>query len=244
MKNKWPLAVATLACIMGMIVALFFWYYKPVKNLNFPSTKQVNPPVTDSQAENQNYPMHSNIVATTFWVGESASGSNAYIANSASAWDENWQTHYGGVDDPTNRNGFYPATFTPKENPFYFALPYNDFDSNGDRKADVASVIYWADQGSWDQSQSMLKNRWVKITKNENSVYAQWEDVGPFGEDDKTYVFGNGLPRSKKNNNAGIDLSPAVQDFLKLNGEEPVDWRFIDDKDVPDGPWKSIITTS
>jgi len=29
-----------------------------------------------------------------------------------------------------------------------------------------------------------------------------------------------------------------------LDGEAYVDWIFVDDKDVEDGPWKKIITTS
>ena len=78
-----------------------------------------------------NYQLHKNIVATMFWVGEPSGSDNAYIANDASAWDDEWQKDYGGVDDPNTRDGYYPAGFVPKENPFYFASPFNDFDENG-----------------------------------------------------------------------------------------------------------------
>jgi hypothetical protein len=46
-------------------------------------------------------------------------------------WDQHWQTSYGGVDDPDRRNGYWPADFTPRENPFYVALPYGEFDALG-----------------------------------------------------------------------------------------------------------------
>ena len=90
----------------------------------------------------------------------------------------------------------------------------------------------------------MCKNRWIKITKNGKTAYAQWEDAGPFGEDDKNYVFGNHLPQNNINNNAGLDVSPAVRDYLHLNDIDKIDWQFIDFDDVPVGPWKKIITTS
>jgi hypothetical protein len=73
-------------------------------------------------------------------------------------------------------------------------------------------------------------------------AYGQWEDVGPFGEDDEVYVFGKKNPKSQKNDNAGIDLSPAISDYLGLNGKEKVSWQFIEEEAVPKGPWKEIIT--
>jgi hypothetical protein len=38
-----------------------------------------------------------------------------------------------------------------------------------------------------------------------------------------------------------------VRDCLGLaglnNDENKVDWQFVDDDDVPDGPWKRVVTT-
>ena len=244
----WPIIAAFLVSIIGAIAVFVFWRSGSVENLPSPGSPDTNTSSTlnnnPSSAATGQYPIHKNITATTFWVGEPASSSNSFIANSQSAWDPNWQEHYGGADDPKNRNGFYPADFTPQENPFYLALPYNDFDSDGNRKTDVAKIIYWANDGSWSESQSMLKNQWVKIIANGKTVYAQWEDVGPFLENDSNYVFGNALPQSQDNNNAGIDLSPATKDYLGLNGESGIDWQFVREADVPEGPWKDIVTTS
>ncbi|MGI0018745.1 MAG: polysaccharide deacetylase family protein [Nitrosotalea sp.] len=191
------------------------------------------------------YPLHQNIVTTYFWVGEPADTDNSYNDNLSSAWDDDWTSHYGGVDDPGNRNGYLPSQFTPKENPFYFALPYNDFYDNGTRKADSYGTVYWASQKPWNDSESMLKNKWIEITKGNKTAYAQWEDAGPFVYDDSGYVFGSSSPENTLNHGAGLDVSPAVKDYINLqHGKNVVDWRFVDPSDVPDGPWKYTITTS
>ncbi|OFW59648.1 MAG: hypothetical protein A2W01_01090 [Candidatus Solincola sediminis] len=189
------------------------------------------------------YPIHTNVTTTYFWVGEGASADNSYISNSPSAWDELWQQHYGGVDDPNHRNGYYPANFTPKENPFYFALPYNDFNANGKRRANVSNVYWWGFK-KWGRLESCCKNQWIRITKGSKTVYAQWEDVGPYGENDVGYVFGTNKPKSKANRNAGLDVSPAVRDYLGLSDIDKVSWQFVDAGSVPAGPWTDIITTS
>ena len=188
--------------------------------------------------------LHKDITATIFWVGEEASNKNKNIPNLASAWDDMWMLIYGGIDTPDSRNGYYPTKFTPNENPFYFALPYNDFDSNGEKKKDISSYIPWVKSNTDDNSISVCKNRWIKIAKNGKNAYAQWEDVGPFGEDDKDYVFGNSKPLNSINNNAGLDVSPAVRDYLGLSDIDTTFWEFVNEADVPDGPWKQKIITS
>jgi hypothetical protein len=189
------------------------------------------------------YPLHKAVTATIFWVGEAANKEDGNISNVASAWDEDWQEHFGGLDDPLNRNSFSPASFTPRENPFYFALPYNDFQQGG-RDPWAETNIPWAKENTWGNRESLCKNRWIKIIKGNRAAYAQWQDVGPFRSDDREYVFGTAPPASKNNLGAGLDLSPAVRDYLGLRGRDPVDWQFIDSAEVPDGPWKEIVTLS
>jgi hypothetical protein len=185
---------------------------------------------------------HSNIITTEFWVGEPSDASNGYIANAQSAWDGSWQSHYGGIDNPNNRSGYFPASFKPKENPFYFALPYNDINEAGKRKSNAKfcpnSTISSLANYSW------CKNAWIKIRYQGKVAYAQWEDVGPFEEDDSSYVFGNAMPKNKEGEKAGLDVSPAVSTLLGLHGKDNCDWSFVDFNNVPNGPWRQIITSS
>ena len=42
----------------------------------------------------------------------------------------------------------------------------------------------------------------------------------------------------------GLDVSPAVRDYLGLSGMNRTVWQFVDASKVPDGPWKQVVTTS
>lgn len=210
-------------------------------NSTAPKTAAVTSPTQSSALPDTSLSFsHSGITTTYFWVGERADADNGYIANAASAWDGQWQQHYGGEDTPSPRNGFTPAGFTPKENPFYFALPYNDISNNGQRKSTATNCPLASSKTVY----SWCKNSWIAIRHNGKVVYAQWEDVGPFQEDDTAYVFGSAAPKNRHDAKAGLDVSPAVRDYLSLSDVDKTDWVFVDVSRVPDGPWKRIPTTT
>jgi hypothetical protein len=178
-------------------------------------------------------------MTTLFWVGEPADPDNAYITNVESYWDEKWEVHFGGVDDPNCRTGFVPCAFKPKENPFYFALPYADYDAAGNLKQEDKKVPWYGkDTGQ------LLKNRWIAVRHAGKTCYAQWEDVGPNGEDDFSYVFGNKKPVNTFGEKAGLDISPALWKCLQMSDNGVTDWAFVDVSDVPSGPWRETLTTS
>ena len=264
-KTKKIVIILAFFIVIAVIVVAWVYYSSSLtkaKSKNFPinQTAEEGPTtvikdivstiidkVTNKNQDNNNQynlPVHKNISVTYFWVGEDATKDNKEISNSPSAWDEKWVQHFGGVDDPKKRNNFFPEDFVPKENPFYFALPYDDFDKKGNHKKEIATLIPWSKGKSLGKLESICKNQWIKITKGDKVVYAQWEDVGPFKEDDASYVFGNDNPKSKTNKKAGLDVSPAVKDYLSLSDVDKVDWQFVDVSLVPDGPWKKIITSS
>ncbi len=188
----------------------------------------------------ESYPVHEGILTTIFWVGEGADNSNDFIHNRSSAWVENWVGSFGGIDDPDDRCGYRPCDFVPKENTFYFALPVSDYNEMGIKPASQLEAIPWY-EGQSKEGESILKNRWIEITYQGKKAYAQWEDVGPFGEDDVGYVFGSDRPEEPR---AGLDVSPAVSDYLNIDGKDDVSWRFIEESEVPAGPWKDVITRS
>ena len=185
----------------------------------------------------ERYPWKRSIVTTVFWIGEKPSGNNP-VPNKSSSWDKEWSKNYGGFDDPdrAKRSDFIPAKFTPRQNPFYCALPYNDKAADGHRP-EAPRVVPWFDEAYRGPEASVCKDRWVAIRKGNKMVYAQWEDAGPFRTDHWQYVFGNERPKPNLNKGAGLDVSPAVRDYLGLNETDVTDWQFVDSKDVPRGPW-------
>ena len=185
----------------------------------------------------ERYPWKQDIVTTVFWIGEEASGNNP-VPNQSSSWDKNWAADYGGFDDPrqSHRSNYMPAKFTPRQNPFYCALPYNDKSTNGHR-SEAAQVIPWFKESYRGPGVSVCKGRWIAIRKGGRTVYAQWEDAGPFRTDHWQYVFGNERPKPNLNKGAGLDVSPAVRDYLGLQSTDVTDWKFVDFSEVPSGPW-------
>jgi hypothetical protein len=171
------------------------------------------------------YPIHKNITASVFWVWEWADSSNAYISNVPSAWDEDWLKH------------------SKTENKFYYALPYNDFDENWNRKLN-AKKIPWYKLKKWKNNESIVKNRWVKIISNWKISFAQWEDVGPLLEDDFDYVFWNKSPKNTFWLKAWIDLSPDLADSLWIDWSGIVSWQFIPDYCVSKGDFSKTKTYS
>lgn len=211
------------------------------------------------------YPWHTQIIATTFWVGEIFDPNADDDGQVLSAYDDNWLASYGGCDGTWidgnchteqrfDDNGWFPRSMVPLQNPFYLDLPYDDI--NDDRTfAARAQHIPWASQEPHasrvaDRNFSLMKDRWVEIRRGDDVCFGQIEDAGPGQYDDVNYVFGHddARPANERFGGAGMDVSPAINGclhFTELNGDgDLIDWRFVDDEDVPAGPWKELITTT
>jgi hypothetical protein len=187
---------------------------------------------TTLQPAIQRYPWKTSIVTTVFWIGGKA--------NHRSAWDLNWASNYGGMDNPDSsaRRDYLPTAFVPKQNPFYCALPYNDV-TDGQFKPEAPLIIPWFKHEYRGPGQSVCRDRWVAIRKGNRTCYAEWEDCGPFRTDHFQYVFGNERPKPNANHGAGLNVSPAVRDYLGLAPTDVTDWQFVEVRDVPPGPWRS-----
>jgi hypothetical protein len=188
----------------------------------------------------QRFPWKKEIVTTIFWIGEKPAPNNP-VPNRVSSWDPNWTKNYGGVDDPNpaKRSNYIPVNFTPRQNPFYCALPYNDKAKEGHRP-EAPSVVPWFNEAYQGPAVSICKGRWIAIRKGNRVAYAQWEDAGPFRTDHWQYVFGNERPKPNLNKGAGLDVSPAVRDYLGLQSTDVTDWKFVDFSEVPRGPWSTL----
>ncbi len=201
---------------------------------------RVYTPSTAQRPSRSYFPWKRRIPATIFWVGERPTAANP-TPNWASSWDPKWASNFGGYDDPNkaNRVGYRPKSFVPNQNPFYVALPYNDV-TRGRTKPEARRVIPWFKSRFKKEGRTVLKGQWLVIRHKNRICFAQWEDCGPFVTDDWQYVFGNARPKNLKNKGAGIDLSPAVRDHLKLKSGDVVDWRFVNLSEVRNGPWKML----
>jgi len=210
------------------------------------------------------YPLHTGIVATTFWVGEIFDPSSPNGSQVISTYDAHWMRDYGGCDGIVTKrvceterrvsaNGFFPARMTPRQNPFYLDLPFDDVNDPA-AFSQRARVVPWANDPGYaghahDPAFSYMKNRWVKITRDGRTCYGQIEDAGPGDYDDYKYVFGtrNRRPANRLYNGAGLDVSPALTGclrFTELNGDDDrVNWQFVDAVNVPRGPWTRRVTT-
>ena len=206
-------------------------------------------------------PLHTGIFSTTFWVGEIFDPNASDGSQMISTYDGSWYAHFGGCDGisasgscetekRTASNGYFPTSMTPLENPFYLDLPYDDVNDPTGFKNRCA-VIPWANDPGYaghcsDQNFSYMKNRWVKLTgPNGNTCYGQVQDAGPANYHDSAYVFGTAQPASGKFNNAGMDVSPALNGclgFSELDGQsDKVSWQFV--SSPPPGPWTRVVTT-
>lgn len=152
-------------------------------------------------------------------------------------------------------NGYFPTSskVTPRENPFYLDLPFDDVNDSTAFKS-RCQVIPWANDAGYaghctDTNFSYMKNRWVRITGPTGAVcYGQIEDAGPGTYHDTAYVFGanNAKPANHQYNGAGMDVSPALNGCLRFadpDGEDDlVSWSFVNAP--PPGPWAKVVTTS
>ena len=212
-------------------------------------TALVRPPVP--AASGALYPWRLHVTITLFWIGELPSEHNP-VPNTKSSWDANWMANFGGYDDPEPANRianfssgeFRPKAFVPKLNPFYVALPYNDVAGSGQHKTEASRVIPWFERLHPAPGETVCKGRWLQIYNGSRSCYAQWEDCGPWLTDDWQYVFGNKPPQTAHNGSAGLDVSPAVRDYLSLESGKKVHWRFVEAAGVPYGPWKKFGSTA
>ncbi len=191
------------------------------------------------------YPWKTYVTCTVFWIGETPTARNP-TPNNKSSWDQEWTANFGGYDDPEpmsrianhSTGEFRPKNFVPKLNPFYVALPYNDVEGYGRHKAEASRVIPWFSRMRPQPGETVCKGRWVQIYNGRSHCYAQWEDCGPWTTDDWEFVFGTKPPKTTQNGAAGIDLSPAIRDYLSLTSGRKVHWRFVEANAVPHGPWK------
>jgi hypothetical protein len=161
------------------------------------------------------------------------------VPNRTSSWDREWTKNYGGVDDPNpgNRSNYIPAKFTPRQNPFYARFPTTI--KPGRPSPEAPRVVPWFNDAYQGPAVSTCKDRWIAIRKGHRTVYAQWEDAALSAPITGNMCLAMNRPKPNLNKGAGLDVSPAVRDYLGMNDTDVTDWRFVDFSEVPRGPWST-----
>src|SRR5438046_8377494 len=128
-----------------------------------------------ASATGKRYPWKKNIVTTVFWIGERPNGNNP-VPNRISSWDRDWSRSYGGFDDPNpaHRSNYTPVKFTPRQNPFYCALPYNDKAANGHRP-EAPRAVPGFNEAYQGRAVSTSRDRWVASGKVTPTVDSERE---------------------------------------------------------------------
>jgi len=268
-KRKVIIGLLIFICFTLVLIIIHINKGKSISNMTNTSVI-ISPTFSPISGSDSRYPWHTNIVATTFWVGEIFDPDVPDGSQTISTYDDRWLEHYGGCDGVTidnscetevrtPDNNYFPTQIIPKENPFYLDIPYDDIhDPIGFSMRE--KVIPWSTDEPYrlfqgDSTFSYMKNRWVEIYNplTNKTCFGQIEDAGPSSGNeyhDAEYVFGSkdSRPKNMLFNNAGMDVSPALNaclGFTSLNGnDDRINWRFVEYNDVPGGAWKILVTNS
>ena len=133
-------------CSSGLFSFALFIAFNPAFAVQIEAVAEKDKPLVRKSTAfrpSPRYPWKTDIVTTVFWIGEQPGGNNL-VPNRTSAWDKQWSKNYGGFDDPNpaRRRTYIPVKFTPQQNPFYCALPYNDKAHTGHRP-EAPRVVPW-----------------------------------------------------------------------------------------------------
>ena len=144
--------------------------------------------------------------------------------------------HFGGVDSPSTERLFSGGLHAQAKSVLCgsaFRRGGPGWQPQGGRKKDP---------GFGESREPLTRNRWVEIRYKDKSCYAQWQDVGPMGEDD--FDGCSGTPRSPRTGRAQgrPRYFAAAAQYLGVEGSARTEWRFVDEAQVPGGPWKTIVT--
>ena len=93
----------------------------------------------------------------------------------------------------------------------------------------------------------MIRDKWIEVRYQGRYAFCQISDCGPYSSTDAAFVFGdrNARPAPHALNQAGLDIWPTVAAYLGItDGLSVTSWKWCDDRDVPQGPWRHSVDTA
>jgi len=141
----------------------------------------------------------------------------------------NWTGNYGGLDNPdsSTRPQRYSGGVYPPPESLLLCACRTTMSMHGQFKPEAPLVIPWFKQAYTGPGQSVCKDRWVAIRKENRTCYAQWEDCGPFRTDHFQYVFQNERPKPNLNDGGWVGcFLPQSAITSDSNATDTTDWQF------------------
>src|SRR5205809_4132 len=106
-------------------------------------------------------------------------------------------------------------------------------------KKNIVTTVFWI--GERPSGNNPVPNRVSSWDKNWSRSYGGFDDPNPAHRNNYwQYVFGSERPKPNLNKGAGLDVSPAVRDYLGLDETDVTDWRFVEFSEVSHGPWSTL----
>jgi len=184
----------------------------------------------------QRYPWKTSIVTTVFWVGEQAGGNNR--SKLQKFLDFNWSENYAEPILRFQRTAqLHPNCFYSQAKPLLLCFTVHDV-THGQFKPEAPLVIPWFKHEYRGRGSRYAEIDGLPFVRQSHLLCAMGR-LRSVSHDHFQYVFGNERPKPNLNHGAGLDVSPAVRDYLGLAPTDVTDWQFVEVRDVSSGPWRS-----
>ena len=196
---------------------------------------------TTSRFSSSRYPWKTDIVTTVFWIGEHADREQSRSESQEFLGLATGRAITAVTTAPIPHGGTTTSRSISSRGRIRFtvALPYNDV-THGQFKPEARD---WSFRG-FDRHSCSRGIRFAKIAGSRSA-----EAIGSATRNGK--IVGRSAPtisntfsrtnarRPNLNHGAGLDVSPAVRDYLGLRTDVLTDWQFVEVRDVPPGPWRN-----
>src|SRR5436189_138337 len=104
-------------------------------------------------------------------------------------------------------------------------------------KMSIVTTVFWVgEQASGNNPVPNYKSSW---DYNWTTDYGGTDDPNARRNSLGASIPVAFTPKQNPNHGAGLDVSPAVRDYLGLAPTDVTDWQFVEVRDVPPGPWRN-----
>src|SRR3989338_3507534 len=114
-KRKVIIGLLIFICFTLVLIIIHINKGKSISNMTNTSVI-ISPTFSPISGSDSRYPWHTNIVATTFWVGEIFDPDVPDGSQTISTYDDRWLEHYGGCEIVCEPSGTSGSKISPTQN--------------------------------------------------------------------------------------------------------------------------------